>query len=263
VIAVATRSSKAKPTPQQRAIEKKRARWRKARAAGHRWAAHRDPDTYDCEKEGQHFDRLSDDEWALVWKRVRAASPDKSLDEARVRRLVDAAALSSGWFVGFGGEIHFYRANYRQFADISRRFLKKVQTFRHELTKFFGAPPDGDWDPWEEYRRVVPLLDQLTAELECEVSEDEGNASSAENPANASEPKLDDWKARLVLIWQNECGLPIKNTKQLRGFLIDALQPYMRPTELTDTPAKYFIKRWLEGKVKNPGVQIFEFSEDK
>jgi hypothetical protein len=242
-----TTSSKGKkPTPQQRAIEKKRARLRKSRAVGHR--SHRDPDTYDWEKEGQHFDGLSDDEWALVWKRVRAASPDKSLDEAQLRQMVDRAALSSGWFVEHGGEINLYSV-YRRFADENQRFVEKVQTFRRELSDFLCEPRDDDYDP---YRKLVPTLEHLAAQLQHDIAEDERIASTLENPPNAAQPKLDAWRGRLVTIWERECGLPLENTKHLRGFLIEALQPYIRPAQLTDRMVGYFIKRWLAGKVPKP-----------
>jgi hypothetical protein len=53
-----------KPNPQRRAIEKERAQWREWRAKG--YSVRGDPDTYDFESEGQHFDGLSDEEWAPV-----------------------------------------------------------------------------------------------------------------------------------------------------------------------------------------------------
>jgi hypothetical protein len=268
---VATASSKPtkKLTPQQRAIEKKRVLLRKLRASGIErpgWATV-DPDTYDWEKHGEYFDELSDDEWAVVWKRVRSASRETPLvDETHIRELVDDAAYSSGWFAQFGGEITFSRADYHQFANRNSRFLQQVQEFRNELAQFFGAPPadhEDHYDPWEQYRSLVPLLNHLADFLEREVVQDEKCASIAEKTSNAAQPELDLWRARLVLIWENECGLPVKNTKLLRGFLLDALQPYMPRTELTDTMAKHFIKRWLAGEVQKPGLSQLQIWADK
>jgi hypothetical protein len=271
VTVVATASSKPtkKLTPQQRAIEKKRVRLRKLRALGiERWGwATVDPDACDWEKKGEHFDNLSDDEWADVWKRVRSALRERPLvDETHIRELVDDAAHSSGWFADFGGEITFSRADCRRSANTTRRFLQKVQEFRNELAKFFGAPPDDHEDPydsWEEHRPLVPRLNHLADFLERNIVQDEKWASIAEKTSNAAQPELDVWRARLVLIWENDCGLPVKNTKLLRGFLLDALQPYMSRTKLTDTTAKHFIKRWLAGEVQKPGLSLLQIRGDK
>jgi hypothetical protein len=262
VIVVTTSSSKAqaskKLTPQQRAIEKKRAEWR---ALGVGSAHDFDPDTFNWEKYGEHFDRLSDDEWAAVWRHVCAASGKPLPDETRLRELVDDAAYSSGWFAGFG-ELHISRADYRRFAGEKRRFLKRVQEFRHQMAEFFGEPPcdhKEPYDPWGLYRPVIPLLDDLAAILEHRIAQNEETAASIKgDPPNAAKPKLDLWRARLVLAWQNECGLPVENNKQLRGFLLDALQPYMPRAELTDRIAKHFVKRWLAGEVKNPGTSLLQ-----
>jgi hypothetical protein len=231
-----------KPNPQQRAIEKKRARWREWRAKGYR--VRHDPD---FESEGQHFDGLSDEEWIPVWKALQSASPNKCLEEARLREMIDLAASSSGWFVEYGGELNFYRADYRRFADESRHFLEKVEIFRHELSEFCPEEPDNAHDPWLEYRI---MLDQLAAQLKRKIAEDEHIESTLENRSNAAQSELDAWRARLLLIWKEECDLPIANTKKLRAFLIAALQPYM-PNAATPTIAKYFIKKWLNGKVPN------------
>ncbi len=251
-----------KLTPQQRAIEKKRAQWREWRASGLGWAAGFDPETYDWKRDGEHFDKLSDDEWAVVWKRVRAASCKKpSLNEASVRALVDDAAYSSGWFAEFGGELYFSRADYHRLAETKRRFLKKVQQFRNEISNFFGAPPDDHkepYDPWEMYRQMVPVLAHLAADLGRRITDDEENALLVKGLSNAAKPKLDIWRARLVMVWQSECGLPVKNTKHLRGFLIDALQPYMPQAGLTDRMAKHFIKKWIAGEVKKPGMSLLK-----
>jgi hypothetical protein len=267
-----------KPNPQQRAIEKKRAQWREWRAKGYR--VRHDPDTYNFESERQHFDRLSDEEWAPVWEALQSASPKKSLEETRLRELIDFAAISSGWFVECDGELIWYPADYRRFAREKRDFSKKAKTFQRELSDFLadhapdGAflharpsrvlhahavdssgleskPPDNDYVFWLEYRELIPVLDQLATELERDIAEDEGKASTLKNPSNPAEPKLDAWRARLLLIWSEEIDLPIANTKLVRGFLIAALQPYM-PNAATDRMAKAFISKWLHGKVPKP-----------
>jgi hypothetical protein len=238
-----------KPSPQQRAIERKRARLRERRAQG--FSVRRDPETYDFAGEGQHFDRLSDKEWAPVWKTLQSASPNKSLDEVRLRRMIDSAAFWSGWFVGCGGEVIWYPADYRRFARKNRCFLEKLKTFRREVSDFIGPPPD-DYEPfWEDYQELIFVLDELGTELERDIAEDERKASTLKDHSNAAQPKLDAWRAKLLLIWAEECNLQIANTKQLRGFLIAALLPYM-PTKATDRMAKQFITRWLAGKVPKP-----------
>ena len=242
------------PTPQQRAIEKKRARWRAWRNQGR--PTRFDPDTYDFETVGNHFDRLSDDEWAPVWKTIQQASPNKSLDEERLRQLVNKAAFWSGWFVECGGEISFYSMHYKLFADEERRFLEKIKAFRSELEQFLGEPSAGGsdpWDPWAEHRDLLPALDQLAAQVHHNMADNEHQASITKNPPNAAHPKLDAWRARLVLLWRDEFGLAIKNTKLLRTFLINALDPYM-PGAATDRTTKEFIKKWLDGKVPEPSV---------
>ena len=220
-----------KLTPQQRAIEKKRALLRELRASEGVGVPDFDPDTYDWQKHGEHFDNLSDDEWAGVWKHVRFASHREPLpDEARVRELVDDAAISSGWFADWGGELHISRAEYRRFATEDRRFQKKVQQFRQEMAGFFGAPPcdhKEPYDPRERYRPIIPALDHLTAVLGRKITEAEHDASVADDPPNATKPKLDTWRAGLMLVWQKECRLPVENSKSLRGFLMDALRPYV------------------------------------
>jgi hypothetical protein len=262
------KASHKKLTPHQRAIEKKRAIFRELQSSGVRLDF--DPDTYDGgNTEKQYFDRLSNDEWAVVWKRISHASSEPALiDEARIRELVDDAAMSSGWFAEYGGEARYWsRAQLKQYANEKHRFLKKLQTFRHEIVVFLG-PPSEDYpefyDPWERYRPVVPVLDRLAAQLEHEIGEYKREVSTATDPPNAAKPELDLWRARLLLAWQNECHLRIENTKHLRGFLIAALEPYMPRAELTDRMAKHFIKRWLSGKVEMPvGFSYLDLRGDK
>ena len=52
-----------------------------------------------------------------------------------------------------------------------------------------------------------------------------------------------------MIIWETACKLEVRNTKKLRGFLLDAQRPYMPRAELTDRMAKHFIKRWVSGDV--------------
>jgi hypothetical protein len=84
-------------------------------------------------------------------------------DQNRVRELVDDASFSSGWFFGFG-TLRIFHSDYRKFADKKRRFLRKTLQFRDELAEFFGEPdidPKEPYDPWGEWRHVVPALDDL------------------------------------------------------------------------------------------------------
>lgn len=251
-----------KATPQRRAIEKKRAFWRDKAYADF------DPDNFDWEKYGQHFDNLSNEEWALVWRHVIGAVGDKPLpDEMRVRERVDDAAHSSGWFFEFG-ELHISQTDYRRFADNKRRFLKRMQQFRSEMAEFFGdrpLDPKEPCDPWDHWRPVLPALDDLGAVLEYRITLDERAAAfmAEYDPPNAAKPEMDKWRARLVMVWEEECSLPIRNTKYLRGFLLDALRPYMPRTELTERMAKHFIRRWLAGEVRNPGISLLERLKDK
>jgi hypothetical protein len=252
-----------KLSPQQRAIQKKRDQWREWRASGKSFTNDFDPDTFNWEEYGEHFDELSDEEWAAVWKHVVAPRAEKTLpDEANIRDLVNDAAYSSGWFVGHR-ELHISRADYRRFADEKRRFLKKAQQFRQEMIEFLGEPPSDHkepYDPWDFCRPVIPVLDDLAAVLDHRIAQDEEAAAFMQNkdPPNAAKPELDQWRARLVLAWQDGCGIPIENTNHLRGFLLNALRPYMPRAELTDRMAKHFIKRWRAGEVKNPGTSLLQ-----
>jgi hypothetical protein len=116
--------------------------------------------------------------------------------------MINSAAFSSGWFVEFGGELVWYPADYRQFARKNRSFLETLKTFRRELSDFLPEPPDDEEDPWLEYRELLPVLDQWATELECDIAEDESKASTLKDPSNAAQPKLDAWRARLLLIWR-------------------------------------------------------------
>jgi hypothetical protein len=255
-----------KPSPQQRAIEKQRALWREL-SFGKVYDDF-DPDTFDWEKYGEHFDNLSDDEWELVWRHVVSAARDRLLpDETRVRGLVDNAAYSSGWFFGYG-ELHISRADYRRFADEKRHFLKKTRNFRNEMAEFLGEPPcdhKEPYDPWDSWRPVLPALDDLAKFLEHQIAQDEeaGSFMIKHDPANSAKPELDIWRARLVRAWRDECSLPVKNTTHLRGFLLDALRPYMPRAELTDRMAKHFLNRWIAGKVQDPGISLLDRLTDK
>jgi hypothetical protein len=263
--AVSAPASK-KLSPQQRAIKKKRALWRELNVG----KVYEDfnPDTFNWEEYGEQFDNLSDEEWALVWRHVVAALTDKPLpDQTSVRELVDDAAYSSGWFAEYG-ELHISRADYRQLADEKRRFLKNLQHFRSEMAEFFGERPcdhKEPYDPWDSWRPVLPVLDDLAVNLENSIVQDEEAAAfiMKYDPPNAAKPELDTWRARLVMAWKKECGLPVSNTRHLRGFLLDALRPYMPRAELTDRMAKHFLKRWLAGKVRNPGVSLLDRLKDK
>ncbi len=236
-----------------------RAYWRECLASGTISASDFDPDTYDWEKYGEYFDALSDDEWARVWAHVVAVST-RVPSEVRVRELVNDAALYSGWFAGYSIS-HISQADLGRYANEKRRALRKVQNFRREMSEFFG-PPSSDWkepyDPWQHWRKILAELDDLAKVLEHRISLDERDIESAKDhdPPSAAKPALDCWRARLLLVWENECGLPTRNSKHVRGFLLEALRPYMPRAELTDRMAKYFIKRWLAGEVERPGPSL-------
>jgi hypothetical protein len=251
-------------SPQERAIEKKRALFRSLRASS---TYDFDPDTYDWAKQGEHFDDVSDEEWSLVWRHVLAGSQIHPTNESRVRELVNDAAYSSGWFAEYGGELHISRADYRRFAEEDRRFLRKAQQFRNEMNAFFGEVPTDHkdpFDPWDVYRPVMPALDDLADYLQRRIDDDERRALIVEDAPNSVKRELDQWRARLLVVWGSECGLAIQNTKHLRGFLLDALRPYMPRAELTDRMAKHFINKWLAGGVKDPGPSLlYRLREDK
>lgn len=255
-----------KPPALKRAIEKKCAEWREWRSLGYKWAADFDADSHDWERYGNLFDPLSDDEWARVWKHIlNASGHEPSIDEVRVRNLVDDAALSSGWFAEFG-ELHISQADFRRFATEKQSFASKVQEFRRVLAEFFGEPPTDHtepYDPWERDRPILAALDRLHAVLEARIAQDIEASSfmKGKDFPNAAQPELDRWRARLVLIWQQN-GLPITNTKELRGFLLDVLQPYMLG-QLTDRSARHFIARWLAGEIRDPGDSLVQRLRDK
>lgn len=248
-----------KQSPQQRAIARKRSLWRELQKNN---PSIPDPDKYDFGKDGKHFDKLSNAEWSHVWKSVRSALDPGSLAiESNVRKRVDDAAYSSGWFVGNAGELHFSSRDYRIFSDKHRSFLKKLVNFRKQLSAYLGQKNDGDrYDPWNQFRRANSLLGQLENAVGREIVSFDEQASQADSDPNAAKRELDVWRARLILIWQDRCGLPVRNTKALRAFLITSLAPY---TVQNDKMAKDFIAKWISGKVPRPGFSWIDLNSDE
>jgi hypothetical protein len=248
-----------KLSPQERAIAEKRAYWREQLSSERLSNSEFDPDTFDWKKYGEHFAPLSDEEWAPVLAHITAASK-RVPSEARVRELVNDAAFFSGWFAEYS-EYCLTQADFRRNAAKLRRALSKVASFQRDLNEFFGTP---DWDykdpfdPWGPWRNILPQLDDLAKVLEHQISVSERDADAAKehDVPRAAKPELDRWRARLLLVWENECKLPVRNSKHLRGFLLEAMRPYMPRAELTHRMAKYFIKRWLAGELERPGPSL-------
>jgi hypothetical protein len=242
-------------SPQQRAIARKRALWHELRETNKRIP---DPDSYKFEKLGNHFDKLSDAEWSPVWQSVsRAVGTGSKLNEMRIRERVDDAAYSSGWFVGFGGEFQMYSSHWLARAEECRRILGKCAAFREQLLDFFGDPPG--YDPWDFFRPIISALAELEQVLEAEISTYQ-DAKHVKSPPNAVKTELDAWRTRLILIWRDECGLPAKNNKALRNFLVTCLEPY---TIQNDKMAKDFIAKWRAGKVPKLGLSLLELNSDE
>lgn len=234
-----------KLSPQQRVIE----RWR-AEFGEHGW----DIEGY---AQQNHFDNLDDEEWAAVWRHV--ASKNETVDESRVRFLVDDAAYSSGWFVGFKVYSGLTQAELKEWMDEKHAFLSQTRQYIDSAIRFFGEPdndPTEPYDPWPE-RRILPHLTRLADRLNRDIDRDKRalNEMPPDLP-NSAQPELDLWRARLMVVWSQTCGLSTKNSMALRGFLLDALRPYMPRAELTDRVGEYFIKRWNEGKIGAPETSL-------
>jgi hypothetical protein len=238
--------------PQARALE----RWRvQLEEAGF-------SDEFEALKQqGNHFDNLSDEEWLAVWHHVVAGSTDSRspADETRVRYLVDDAAYSSGWFVGYIVLESLKRSQLKTWATEDLAFLKRVTDFRDAAAIFFGEP-DGDptepYDPWPQ-RRILAHLDNLAASVKSHIGRQMVLLKQTPpDPPNSVKPDLDRWRARLMLVWSETCGLSSKNSKHLRGFLRAALHPYMPLAELSDKTSRYFIDCWNRGEVERPETSL-------
>lgn len=227
-------SSDRHPTPQQRALAKKLALWT---ADGD----NSDPDFGSL----SYFDPLSDDEWSQVWVHALAAGAQPA-DEGRLRAMVDRAAISSGYFADYG-TVDDSNVPFRETAKEYAAIAAKVSDFRNEIAKLFVEPSNPGDDMWSGYRHLLSDLDRLAARLkrQGESAKQKVAAVSTRTP-NAAKPKLDLWRGGLVVAWSS-CGLAIKNSKELRGFLLAALGPYS--VGATDRAARAFIVRYLRGGV--------------
>jgi hypothetical protein len=243
------------PTPHQRAVLRKKALWHKLRETNRSVP---DPEAFDFDAQGYHFDRLSDVEWLPIRKCLSQTLAGHLPDEACIRELIDDAAISSGFFFGAGGELYIPPKIDRQIAKQRRSFLFKLMEFEEQTLIFFGEPSD-DWDPWDEFRPILSQLQVLKKRVEKDLEFYKSRALASAT-SNAAKPQLDTWRARLILIWRDKCGLPVKNTKALRAFLSLCLEPYVAQSE---KPAKDFIAKWRAGKVPSPGVSLRDFRSDK
>lgn len=234
------------PSPQERALE----RWRRrAKEGGY--------DPSEIDQDENHYDKMSDEEWAGVWRHVVAAVGNKPMpEEGGIRELVDDAAYSSGWFVNY----QYYDpkpSDLRRYAEEKRAFLKKVALFRAAATEFFGDDVDETerYQPWEREKKILPVLMDLEYILVKQILQDEERADRlGPEPPNTLKPERDLWMARLLVAWRDGCGLPVTNSKYLRGFLSDAVRPYRNDSD--DRAAKYFIKRWVDGAIDEPSPSL-------
>ena len=200
------------------------------------------------------FRALSETEWASIWNHIKAASGEAPLpNEARIRKQVDVSALLSGYFFDFV-EFGSYKQTYLQHAKRSRKFLEETKSFISAAVEFFGEPDNSSsdtYDPWPE-RKILGELENLRVHVKRTIWIDERSAREAEPaPPNTAKPERDKWMAGLILVWTEGCKLPSKNSKHLRGFIMDALRPYQTGT-VTERMAEQFIERWNCGKIPRP-----------
>jgi hypothetical protein len=199
------------------------------------------------------FSYLSDTEWSSVWDHVKSVLGQGPLpDEAHIRELVDHSAMLSGYFSSYG-EIGLDRQTYSRIVKRDRKFLKETESFISAAVEFFGEP-DGSsepYDPWPD-RKIIGELWALRVNVKRDIERAEWEARDAEPaPPNTAKPERDKWMARLILVWSEGCQLTSKNSKHLRGFIIDALRPYQTGI-VTDRMAEQFIERWNSGKIARP-----------
>lgn len=201
------------------------------------------------------FRYLSDTEWSSVWDHVKSVLGQGPLpDEAHIRELVDHSAMLSGYFSSYG-EIGVDRQIYSELVKQSRKFLEQTESFTSTAAEFFGDPDDGSsepFDPWWPERKILGELEKLKVSVNWRLERLEWEARDAEPaPQNTAKPERDKWMARLILVWTEGCKLPSKNSKHLRGFIIDALRPYQTGI-VTERMAEQFIERWNSGKITRP-----------
>jgi hypothetical protein len=200
------------------------------------------------------FRPLVDAEWEAVWSHVKLASGNAPLaDEARVRKWVDYSAQLSGCFAGHS-VIGFDKQMFSRLAKEARKFLRETKSYILSATKFFGDPDDGSAessDPWPE-RKILTNLRELQLLLIHRIETLERSGKEVESsPGNAAKEDRDRWMARLTMVWSGPCRLSSKNSKHLRGFLVDALVPYQHQ-DVSHRGAEHFVARWNAGKIPRP-----------
>lgn len=167
--------------------------------------------------------------------------------------MVDYAAYRSGFFRDFVMSSTSKQDFIRSGKEL-RIFLKQTQFYMTAAQQVFGeadADSSDPYDAWWPERKILKELNSLKALIRDKISSCENTAKVAQPMLpNSAKPERDLWMARLMLVWCDVCGLPSKNSKDLRGFIANALRPYK--TGISDRGAEYFIERWNSGRVERP-----------
>lgn len=157
----------------------------------------------------------------------------------------------------------------RRILPVIRRIERRVElqiNYWEDLGRRWLDVVDGQ----QRLTTLTLLLSAIRANVPAKEAEKLASnaAPSADNPRsvgpgrpNSAKPARDWWMARLVLIWRDDCGLPVENTKHLKGFLLDCLRPY--PNVMTDRMAKHFVERWKAGKIDEPGPSLLRTLTDQ
>jgi hypothetical protein len=190
---------------------------------------------------------VNDEDWARAWHRVRCELSSSNLHEKvhekEIRRLVDQAALDSGYF---GREARGSET------EKHKKLLSKLE----ELAKQEELEDIKDRGAGVSRVHIAFLekLDELRSWLGREINISAGRltlAPARPAPPSASKLERDWWMARLVTIWRDECGLD-PNSKQLAGFVLAATQT-CGGSEFTSGSVKQFLGRWRRGEIPEPG----------
>lgn len=192
-----------------------------------------------------HFSPLSDAEWAAVRASIQAAGCEE-FDASSIRRAVDDAAVSSGYFAAFG----FYNGpNRRTLSDLISNHKKIVQKAEDIISYI---------DDMEGQERLKYHLEALKRKFLIEINHYKRRLSQIPDPPpNAKTPmSIDRWGAYIVRVWKNFLGLPVTSGVRLQRFIVACASPYGR--YVSEAQARRFLERYINGEVIDAGTPVSE-----
>ncbi|MGL5447829.1 MAG: hypothetical protein ACRDBL_11020 [Rhabdaerophilum sp.] len=200
-------------------------------------------------KKERHFSPLSDAEWAIVKLSIERGGRAE-FDETSIRRAVDDAALSSGYFSAFGIYIGPDRHTLTTLISDRKKIAVKVDDII-QLLDFTGEEEFLSHDLKAFQRKMLSQKDNYNRKL-SKISDPAANAKIPESIAR--------WGALLVRLWSAHLGLPVKQGVKLQRFIVGCASPYGR--YVSNAQARWFLKRYIKGEVIDAGAPISEVLRD-